>query len=280
MKKYSIGHFAKSMGINAQTLRYYERLGIICAKKAKNGYRYYSGLDSRAVMESKRMASLGFSLEEVRDIFKGCTIEEYRLALCEKHDEYKARIERMQAVSYMQKVVLKMCDEICRYPDMVRMEERPLEPAYFAGITEQEELREESYTAAFNEKTIEMLPMTMQCVHIDRADLLNENEEEKKLNYSWGILLFKRFYKEDEVFSRVMKPMREHDTFVTMISWCKDEGGYEVNRERFRPMLAFIKEKGLKVAGDVKGILMPSEYGAELYRCTKFYIPVECVQNV
>jgi len=272
MKKYSIGHFAKSMGLNTQTLRYYEKLGIIRARKAKNGYRYYSGLDSRAIMESKRMASLGFSLEEIRDIFVGSTIEEYRRQLQKKQEEYEAKIERLQAVNYMQKAMLNSCDEMCTFPDVVRVEKKPLEPAYFAGLTDQEELQEQSYIAAFNEKTIEMLPMTIQCVHIDLADML---KEENTLHYSWGIMLFKRFYREDGVFSMVMKPMPEYDTFVTMISWYKDLGGYEINRERFQPMLTFIKENGLRIIGDVKGILLPAEYGAEIRRCTKFYIPVE-----
>ena len=44
-KTYRIGDVANLMGLSRDTLRYYEKRGILSSKKEKNGYRYYTEED-------------------------------------------------------------------------------------------------------------------------------------------------------------------------------------------------------------------------------------------
>ena len=44
-KTYRIGDVANLMGLSRDTLRYYEKRGILSSKKEENGYRYYTEED-------------------------------------------------------------------------------------------------------------------------------------------------------------------------------------------------------------------------------------------
>ena len=61
-----IGELARQAGVSTRTLRHYEALGLVTARRAANGYRDYGGAELRAVAEIRSLAELGFSLEETR----------------------------------------------------------------------------------------------------------------------------------------------------------------------------------------------------------------------
>lgn len=66
-----IGDVASEAGVNIQTLRYYERRGLIPApKRSASGYRQYSSEAVRLVTFIKRAQELGFTLREVQELLK------------------------------------------------------------------------------------------------------------------------------------------------------------------------------------------------------------------
>jgi len=65
----NIGTVAERCGIPAKTIRYYEDIGLIRpAARRENGYRTYSLFDARQLKFIQRARSLGFSVEEVREL--------------------------------------------------------------------------------------------------------------------------------------------------------------------------------------------------------------------
>ena len=65
----NIGSVAEKSGVPPKTIRYYESIGLIRpADRRPNGYRNYSLTDMRTLNFVKRARSLGFSVEEVRDL--------------------------------------------------------------------------------------------------------------------------------------------------------------------------------------------------------------------
>lgn len=65
----NIGTVAERSGVPPKSIRYYESIGLIQpAERRPNGYRSYSPHDMRALAFIKRARSLGFSVEEVRDL--------------------------------------------------------------------------------------------------------------------------------------------------------------------------------------------------------------------
>lgn len=65
----NIGSVAERCGIPPKTIRYYEDIGLIQpAERRANGYRSYSAVDTRELKFIQRARSLGFSVEEVREL--------------------------------------------------------------------------------------------------------------------------------------------------------------------------------------------------------------------
>jgi len=65
----NIGTVAERSGVPSKSIRYYESIGLInAAERRPNGYRSYSPHEMRTLAFIKRARSLGFSVEEVRDL--------------------------------------------------------------------------------------------------------------------------------------------------------------------------------------------------------------------
>jgi MerR family copper efflux transcriptional regulator len=65
----NIGQLAEQTGVSADTLRYYEREGLIePPARAANGYRSYRDADAQRVRFVRSAQALGFSLAEIRGI--------------------------------------------------------------------------------------------------------------------------------------------------------------------------------------------------------------------
>lgn len=64
-----IGELAKHTGLAVGTLRYYSDLGLLQpVQRGDNGYRYYSQDASQQVEFIKKAQTLGFTLEEIKQI--------------------------------------------------------------------------------------------------------------------------------------------------------------------------------------------------------------------
>ena len=66
----TIGQLAKEAGVNVQTVRYYERIGLI-DKPATNeaGYRIYTVKAVEVLRFIKHAKEIGFSLKQIAEIF-------------------------------------------------------------------------------------------------------------------------------------------------------------------------------------------------------------------
>jgi DNA-binding transcriptional MerR regulator len=66
-----IGEAARRAGVNIQTLRYYERRGLLAEPvRTSSGYRSYSAHAVRVVRFVKRAQELGFTLAEVAELLR------------------------------------------------------------------------------------------------------------------------------------------------------------------------------------------------------------------
>jgi MerR family copper efflux transcriptional regulator len=64
-----IGELATRAGVNVQTLRYYERRGILGpANRKASGFREYGAEAEQRVRFIRRAQNLGFTLEEIRGL--------------------------------------------------------------------------------------------------------------------------------------------------------------------------------------------------------------------
>lgn len=70
-EKMTIGRLASAAGVNVETVRFYQRSGLIEEPvKPTSGYRSYAEDDVRRIRFIKRAQVLGFTLDEVGSLLK------------------------------------------------------------------------------------------------------------------------------------------------------------------------------------------------------------------
>jgi MerR family transcriptional regulator, copper efflux regulator len=111
----SIGTVAKAAGVNVQTLRYYERVGLMpAAKRSSSGYRLYTDETVRMLTFVKRAQELGFTLREVKELLKFRTAglqkrDAVRAAAQAKVEDIDARIADLTAIRAALSSLLTTC---------------------------------------------------------------------------------------------------------------------------------------------------------------------------
>lgn len=67
----TIGQVAKQGGVNLQTVRYYERRGLISPKgRRDSGYRFYTEEAIKKIQFIKNAQALGFTLREIMQLLR------------------------------------------------------------------------------------------------------------------------------------------------------------------------------------------------------------------
>lgn len=71
MSNYTIGEVARQLGIGVDTLRYYEKIGLLPkVSRAESGIRQYSDKDISRLKFIKRAQQMNFTLAEIGDLLK------------------------------------------------------------------------------------------------------------------------------------------------------------------------------------------------------------------
>jgi MerR family mercuric resistance operon transcriptional regulator len=69
VKSLTIGHLARAVGINLETVRYYERRGLLPKPpRSPFGYRLFPADAAQRLRFIKHAQELGFSLKEIREL--------------------------------------------------------------------------------------------------------------------------------------------------------------------------------------------------------------------
>ena len=103
-KQLSIGSLAKAARVNVETIRYYQRRGLVEEPpKPVDGHRRYAAAAAARVRFIKRAQQLGFTLEEIKELLlledgQNCrearTLAERKLGLIEERIADLARMRR------------------------------------------------------------------------------------------------------------------------------------------------------------------------------------------
>ncbi|HSB38989.1 MAG TPA: MerR family transcriptional regulator [Gaiellaceae bacterium] len=113
-----IGEVARRAGVNVETLRYYERRGLLPEPpRGPNGHRAYDEETVRFVKAVKEAQSLGFTLTEIAEHTRltrgGRAQESIRVRLAQKIDEVDAKLASLQHVrDELARVLGCACDSL------------------------------------------------------------------------------------------------------------------------------------------------------------------------
>lgn len=92
---YVISVAAQLAGMHAQTLRQYDRLGIVSPSRTRGGGRRYSARDVDELREVQRLSQEGISLAGIRRIMQ---LQEENARLRSELDDMTGRLDRVESL--------------------------------------------------------------------------------------------------------------------------------------------------------------------------------------
>ncbi|NOT15700.1 MAG: MerR family transcriptional regulator [Methylotenera sp.] len=113
--KLTIGKVAKAAAINIETIRFYQRKGLIAEPpKALGGFRYYSEKCIEKLHFIKRAQAIGFTLEEIKDLLamEACdACQQTHDASLIKLNMVNARITELERIRETLKELIGKCEK-------------------------------------------------------------------------------------------------------------------------------------------------------------------------
>ena len=112
----STGELAKQSRVNLQTIRYYERSGLLPKPpRSGSGYRRFSPDSVRRVRFIKRAQELGFSLKEIKELLAlriapGSTRADVRKRAEAKIADIEGKVQHLRD---MKKALVRLTDACC-----------------------------------------------------------------------------------------------------------------------------------------------------------------------
>lgn len=274
MGTFSVGKFAKIIGVNAQTLRYYEKIGIIEAKRnQKNGYRRYTDLDVRRVLYCRLYRSLGFSLDEIKEMFEHSDLSQVGQCLSEKTDELQRQINEMTSRK----------EQLAYYQNQLEMIGEGLERCwiqedgqdfYRLAGTQKNALLEWKEKQDLTERLQSMVPWTHMTVRISQDSI----EEGQGLAYDWGLGILKEYVEGTSLESELKRHGEYHRVSLRAVTIIKNVQE-ELTADCLTPLLGYIEGQGLRLSGDIIGVLLLPEFDQEMIHYIKLFAPVENINR-
>lgn len=117
--KLRIGEFAKLKNVTTETLRHYDRVGLLKPVEVdpETGYRYYTVFQSEKLATIIELKLLGFSIEEMKDFLNDRQLQSTYALLNERHHQLLTKIEEMKALEK------SLSRKLAKLSDLMALEE-------------------------------------------------------------------------------------------------------------------------------------------------------------
>ena len=113
---YTIGEIGKLFHIGADSLRYYERLGILAPGRGENGYRLYGADDIWRLNIIRDLRELGMSMESIGEYMKNRSLASTRALLEKELSETEEKIARLQRLKDNMEERLRILSQAQKLP--------------------------------------------------------------------------------------------------------------------------------------------------------------------
>lgn len=119
MKRYyQIGEISNLYNIGTDSLRYYEKIGILKPKRSESGYRLYSIQDVWKLNVIKDLRSLNFSMEKIKDYIENRTVNHTLQLLEEEKTIVEDKIRELNQLKDNIALRIKLIEEVVSEPDI------------------------------------------------------------------------------------------------------------------------------------------------------------------
>lgn len=126
---YTIGEVAKFLGVSRDTLKFYEKKGLVNPKQEpENGYRKYSSYDIYDIITINFYREIDIEIKKIQEIRESKKVDEIELLLEEKEQRLLEEIEYKKLLLKQVRLIKENCKKIKLNLDKYTIKEmKPLE---------------------------------------------------------------------------------------------------------------------------------------------------------
>jgi len=107
----TIGKFAAAEGVGVETVRFYQRKGLLTLpERQSSGYREYSEADRRRLTFIRRARQLGFTLSEIRDLLGPAETGDIVRAATAKLDQTEKQLAELTRLRCRLRLLVQVCE--------------------------------------------------------------------------------------------------------------------------------------------------------------------------
>jgi MerR family mercuric resistance operon transcriptional regulator len=109
----TIGALATAAGVGVETVRYYQRLGLLAVPQAAGGFRRYGSIELSRLRFIRRAQSLGFTLVEIGELLQlqdGTDRRSVRRIAQARLAQLQSRIIDMQKMAHTLRLLIDECE--------------------------------------------------------------------------------------------------------------------------------------------------------------------------
>ncbi len=245
---YSIGKFSRLTGISVDSLRHYERCGLLSPTvNPDNGYRVYTDADAVRAYTIKMYRGLNMPIPEIEQSFRDGSFKHTRCWLESHMADLEAEITRLQLLRACYQKSLYNIESAMREKDAVM--ELKLPPAchlYYDDCEDEELMR----------RWTQSVPFVTYMFRLDREDILAGRKVVPRLGL--GALL----HIVEEFGLPITPPARLYTggKGLRMRSCTRDL--FAIGRKELAPLLEYARQNGLEMADDAVYLVDAVEVGA------------------
>lgn len=248
--KYKVGDVERILGLSAETLRFFEKKGVITPERDQhNGYRYYDTLDLNKLVAYKFYRGMEFSMDEAADLINSLSVSEsmdqlkkQQAIITEKRKHYELLERRMEELrtSFL---------NVENNPQQFQIVECPELLLYFNQVNDV--FAEEGIQQEVNRAWLQQLPFVWLALHIPKEEIPEGNV------LHWGYAIRTEY---QEIAVQLRSPLtRRIPSQKSVYTVFKCRKGMTMEPKMLQSALDFMHETGLELNGDAVGCIIHEE---------------------
>lgn len=261
-KTYKIKEFAEQFGLAADTLRYYEKKGLLPSHRAPNGYRYYTADDGTKIMYIKLLRAFGFSIQQIQDSIAIGT-DSFQDAMQNETEKIDEQIRFLQSKRKRVSYCAEVSDRIQEGRLVFGAEDVNTEFYYFdqmKGI----DFVQYSARGADIKELYDLMPLIMPAFILEDI-----NSGYLQDAYRSGLIISKEFLSHEVPELHSCESITLHKCFHTIVRFSMTEtsqDAYEILKEE-------MQKRGLHQTGPLLAELLPTGLSTDI-SWLDCYVPI------
>lgn len=268
--KYKIGEVSRILDIPIDTIRFYQKQGIVAPRRdADNNYAYFDESDMRMLLRYKKHRGLGFSTKEIAGILSDDDFEAYLSRCRDKQKDIEDSLNWFNLLRMKNQNYINVLSSIPWNLGRYTLTEQP-EAYYFINRKNDLYVTKDKLEGVF-ENWMQFYPFIENYYSISCEDIARRRKE---CDYRFGFTIKKQWADALHVLINEHVQIIPRRKAVYTVMQTTDDQPF--TSDMFMVAVDFIEAHQLHISGDVQGnILTELHEGNHSVRHMEVWIPVE-----